>query len=309
MPNGKKQGKGKPKKPKQTQSDIINTRDDGWSQVPRGIADCHKVALSYGTYVNFAPTSGALSNQQYSGNSLFDPDVSGVGSQPYWFDQWAAMYGKYRVVKSRIELELVNTGSVHVDVCLVPTVGSPTDTSIYNISEWKYARKVPLAINTGGPSVRNVTMTMKTEKVFGLSKTQMFDEDGYAADYTTNPAFRWYWQVFAQTVGGLTTTPAVTIGVRVTYYAIMFAPRFTGDSVSLDRRPLGVGPYSGRVAREVPGSRKAGRCTAQISSSALTTAGSGTGLPLIPSAVYTDESLAPATGVACRTCAMCLQQA
>lgn len=40
----------------------------------------------------------------YSGNSVFDPDVSGSGHQPYYFDRYAAIYSRYVVLNSRIKI-------------------------------------------------------------------------------------------------------------------------------------------------------------------------------------------------------------
>ena len=38
-------------------------------------------------------------------NSLFDPDQTGTGHQPYYFDQFAALYNRYTVLGSKLTAE------------------------------------------------------------------------------------------------------------------------------------------------------------------------------------------------------------
>ncbi len=49
--------------------------------------------------------------QQFSLNSLFDPDTTGVGHQPYGFDQFKAFYGYYRVDRCTVRLISSNVGA------------------------------------------------------------------------------------------------------------------------------------------------------------------------------------------------------
>lgn len=259
MPNKKKQqGQGKPKaKPKHSgPNDLITISDSGWGGVPKGVPQAHKAILTYGTYITFAPATNSVGAQSYSGNSVFDPDNTGVGSQPYWYDQWSAIYGRYRVVKCRIETRIVNNGTVPCDVVVVPTVGVQTETDIYDISEWKYAQRRTVVAPTGGPSVATIVSTMRTNTVFGIQKQAALIEDAYASDYSTNPpaAYRWYWMVFCQTAGGLATTPSIIVEVRLHYYVVFFEPRYNGDSVTVTVRPRDDGPRARRVPSTVVGS-------------------------------------------------------
>jgi len=48
--------------------------------------------------------SGALSYYTWSCNSLYDPNVTGIGHQPMYFDQLSALYDHYVVIGSRIKI-------------------------------------------------------------------------------------------------------------------------------------------------------------------------------------------------------------
>lgn len=60
--------------------------------------------LRYADVVNAAVTSGVGVTYQFSCNSLYDPNASGVGHQPLYFDQLIAIYDHYTVLRSRVKL-------------------------------------------------------------------------------------------------------------------------------------------------------------------------------------------------------------
>ncbi len=74
-----------------------------------GYADCKQITAG----------AGAANGNLYRLNSLFDPDLSGVGSQPIMHDQMAALYGRYRVLYADVELVAHNNNSVDSLVTLI----------------------------------------------------------------------------------------------------------------------------------------------------------------------------------------------
>lgn len=61
--------------------------------------------LRYREQLSFTQLTGALADQVYRPMSLFDPDLTGTGGQPYGFDQWTQFYGYYTVLASGISVE------------------------------------------------------------------------------------------------------------------------------------------------------------------------------------------------------------
>ncbi len=81
--------------------------------VPRGlpIPNNVRVTLRYSDYYLLTSTSG-IAYAVYSGNSVFDPDVTFSGHQPYYFDRYFSLYTNYAVVGSKIQIHTnVDTGS------------------------------------------------------------------------------------------------------------------------------------------------------------------------------------------------------
>lgn len=54
--------------------------------------------LHYADEFDITLTSGSLYNYVFNSNSLYDPDSTGTGHQPLGFDQFSAMYSRYRVL-------------------------------------------------------------------------------------------------------------------------------------------------------------------------------------------------------------------
>jgi len=70
-----------------------------------------RVVLRYSDYYLLTSSSG-IAYAEYSGNSVYDPDITFVGHQPYYFDRYAAIYTNYAVIGSKITIFTnVDTGS------------------------------------------------------------------------------------------------------------------------------------------------------------------------------------------------------
>jgi hypothetical protein len=66
------------------------------------------VSMAYVSRHRLTTSTGSVSVQQFRLNSLFDPDFTSGGHQPMGFDQWAAFYNHYVVMKCSYEIEFVD---------------------------------------------------------------------------------------------------------------------------------------------------------------------------------------------------------
>jgi hypothetical protein len=95
--------------------------------------------------------TGSLSPaaQVYRGNSLFDPDLTGSGSQPMYFDQLTAVYGQYCVMGCRVTAKIFNTGTVaNSNVMLYSDVNTAT-LAVENLSEARFAKNCIVSAKGG----------------------------------------------------------------------------------------------------------------------------------------------------------------
>lgn len=72
-----------------------------------GLPDSVRVALKYSQIVAFTG-SAAPAAQTFAINSLFDPDFSGTGHQPSFFDFWSSAYSRYCVLGASAILWIEN---------------------------------------------------------------------------------------------------------------------------------------------------------------------------------------------------------
>jgi len=73
--------------------------------------------VTYCESTNRTVTAGVSANYQFSCNGLYDPNITGTGRQPMYFDQLSALYNHYTVLRSRI---LVTWSAINVST----TVGN-----------------------------------------------------------------------------------------------------------------------------------------------------------------------------------------
>lgn len=81
-----------------------------------------------------AITSGVTASYALSMNSLYDPDVTAIGSQPEYFDFWSQLYQYYRVWNSKIKV-LFSSNSANDSIAVAVTPYAFSSTSITGMSE------------------------------------------------------------------------------------------------------------------------------------------------------------------------------
>jgi len=95
--------------------------------------------------------------QVYRANSLFDPDLTGSGSQPEYFDQLSAAYLQYCVQGVRVKAELFNTGTVSNISVLFYSDANVATQAVENMTEHRFARHSVVSAKGGKD---NVTMAL-----------------------------------------------------------------------------------------------------------------------------------------------------
>lgn len=72
------------------------------------------VALRYVETVTLDPSSSANAVQVFRVNNIYDPNQSGIGHQPMYRDNYAAIYDRYRVNYATITMVALNSSKVNV---------------------------------------------------------------------------------------------------------------------------------------------------------------------------------------------------
>lgn len=96
--------------------------------------------LRYTTQVNMATVAGVV-KQVFSANGMFDPDISGIGGQPMYYDQLMALYDHYTVLRSRIKAVFSHSANVNMVYSIyidddTSTVANAVDASCRPGAKW-----------------------------------------------------------------------------------------------------------------------------------------------------------------------------
>jgi hypothetical protein len=128
---------------------------------------------------------------RYRGNDVFDPDPISGGESAYNFNDWAALYRRFRVISIKVQATIVNNEAFPVFVTSAPSdtdiASSVSDSeAVLDIGEMPYATRVKLLSPVGGMDRVNINKTIHWPKFIGNKATYMADVT-YSALVTTNP--------------------------------------------------------------------------------------------------------------------------
>lgn len=162
--------------------------------------------------------NGGPQNYLFSANGMYDPNYTGTGHQPMYFDQVGALYNHYCVIGSKITIRAVPQGtSVQNPYKIVLWVNDDTNVSptVDGIMEFKGAKT---RLCTGGinPSQIVLTQSWSAKKYFGGSPLANTNLQGTTS---SNPIEQSYYNITLRTLDGISTV-SVWFQVQIEYIAI-----------------------------------------------------------------------------------------
>lgn len=183
-----------------------------------------KCRFKYGVNEVITLTAGILQVTKFNMNGLFDPDRSGVGHQPYGFDQFTPMYNRYRVYKCKWYIDIVSNSNIGVTVAAVPVNTDTTFSNVNHIIESPRSRSVMSQIGVG-PRILSGSISLPA--LTGQTMSQYQAGENYQSLVTTDPA-----EIMVLHVGYYvpSTAPLVYANVILTYTCELFDPKEVGQS-------------------------------------------------------------------------------
>lgn len=169
-----------------------------------------RVPLRYVEQTTFNGVAGVQAYVTIMANSCFDPNSSGAGHQPYRYDQYATLYGRYRVLGATLKWRIWQNSSLSViaqsnfKVVCVATL-SPTNLVAQTINggAWREQSYSKESMMGGTKTFCSGYMSMSTQKIWSTNSQAAIEaEDSYSAQVTANPAAPWYFVLGMQVVDG-----------------------------------------------------------------------------------------------------------
>lgn len=173
--------------------------------------------------------------QVFAGNSLFDPDYTGVGVQPYGFDNWCsstAFFSKYEVFASAITVYL--STSANFTVCpkvMVYVIPTEKATFAYHdlsdLVQIQHAKVKSFGLgNYKNGSQMVVKHYITSNQVLGKSRGS---DGSCVAAYNASPTNLWLWHVYVDT-SQWANESTILMDVKIKYYAKLLAPNSQNES-------------------------------------------------------------------------------
>lgn len=148
----------------------------------------------------------------YNLNSLWDPNRTGVGHQPYGYDQLAVLYNRYRVISCSYVVTGYSGGSV-IRVGTLPLNEPITFTNMSYICENPRAQ---FMLQVPGGDAKMLKGKVYIPSLVGRSKSQYMADDQYQAQTNASPGSLALLGVFGSDIADLTTNVSCTITLEYT---------------------------------------------------------------------------------------------
>jgi len=169
--------------------------------------------MEYMTPIYYSSVSGPTT-YIFRGNSIYDPDQTGTGSQPLGFSTLSSIYSVYECPRSSIKAEYINNTAVPVWLTICPVVSTGDAVTYFNSSGRPGAKSIYCTSNN---STQHGVLynTAKTFDMTGLPD----GENDCRGNVTGNPASQWYWQVIMTPCDGASAISGV-LNIKLIYYTI-----------------------------------------------------------------------------------------
>lgn len=117
-------------------------------------------------------------------NSVWDPNRTGVGHQPYSFDTLASLYNRYRVISCGYRLSVSPIDSTPITLTAIPANQVLVTSTASEVRENPRAKYV---VQNVGAGVTVLQGKSYIPSLVGRTKAQYMADDRYQAPTTSNP--------------------------------------------------------------------------------------------------------------------------
>jgi len=212
--------------------------------VARGLSwfpDRLRLPLKFTVQLGITINSGVGAQGSLIANSIFDPSGSIGATQPYGYDQLAAIYSQYVVLASSIQAQAItspNSSSTNNANNIIQMAVWPHRTSTSAVSDFESARQAPygktITLNAVQPQFQTSTLRnyISTAKTFGVPAARVQMDDLFSGpDMTSSPGNTWYWNICVvspSAAAALTTT--ILVEIEMIQYTELFSLKWLAST-------------------------------------------------------------------------------
>jgi hypothetical protein len=154
-----------------------------------GFPDKLVTTLKYSQMINFTG-SASPSAQVFNINSCFDPDSSGTGHQPSYFDKFSAVYARYFVSEACLDVTISNeSATVPVNYAVVYSDQQIGANTVEELTEAQYSKYGIIGVLSSNPIKRVTLPPILMSKLMGTTPGDILEaDDNMYAPVGSNPA-------------------------------------------------------------------------------------------------------------------------
>lgn len=182
----------------------------------------------------YSPLAGLGTYNQYSATSLYDPDLTGAGTQVLYYTELinSSLYRFYKVYGCKVTITMVNESNFPCTAQIgygirstLSTIIAPSTTNVDTYSSAKRNFIVNLGASTGAKNIRTIKLWIDPAQVNGKTRKSYMSDTDFDYAYGNNPIPSDNYKVdyFVNILGGVpagsNVTPSVSVTVKNQYYA------------------------------------------------------------------------------------------
>jgi len=168
------------------------------------------------------PAGAGYGNYQFLANSIWDPNATGIGHQPYGFDTLAALYNRYRVISCRYVIggTVTNAGTeVNSVIGILPAnEGATVSGGINEFQENPRSKFITQYVGNEKTLKGNVYIPA----LVGRTKSQYMADDRYQAQTNTSPVENAVMNVYFGFMDGTLATASADLNITLEYTVEFF---------------------------------------------------------------------------------------
>lgn len=151
--------------------------------IPQRMIVKHK----YATSVQSSTAGGSVATYLFNLNSMWDPDRTGVGHQPYGRDTYVTLYNRYRVIGCSYRIAVIPSDpAVVTQVAVVP---SNSASIVYtDVATAREQPRCKYIIQQPGAPQKYVSGYVSIPSLMGRTRAQYMADDNYQSQTGTSPS-------------------------------------------------------------------------------------------------------------------------
>lgn len=172
-------------------------------------------------YAESIVTDASFGTYWFNLNSIYDPNRTGTGHQPYAFDTLSSLYNRYRVISCGWRIQPSYTNSTVAQSTQIACMAANEVLSITSLSEMKENPRAKYVNQSIGGGIITLSGKSYIPSLVGRTKAQYMADDRYQATVTTNPNELAILNILTSGTGNDTGSP-VSLNVVLEYTVEFF---------------------------------------------------------------------------------------